>query len=107
MGELGHRTLQQFYGQDVIQLKYILHALGYYRRGQSEIRLDITSAFYDEETVAAVNAFREAEGMPLVWSGTPPGLVDDETVSRLWEALERRGLADALRRRFSEMGGSR
>jgi len=97
---LGYRPMQQFYGRDVIQLKEILHALGYYRPWEPELRLDIGSAAYDQETVAAVNAFREAEGLSVLWSGTPPGLVDDETVERLWAALERKGIADEMRRRF-------
>jgi uncharacterized Ntn-hydrolase superfamily protein len=104
---LGYRTLQQFSGTDVYQLKLMLHALGYYRPGQPAPRPDISSHFYTAEAVAAVNAFREAEGMSGPAMGSPPGLVDEETVARLWAALERRGLADDLHRRIRELSAYR
>ncbi|CAA9354890.1 MAG: hypothetical protein AVDCRST_MAG40-3099, partial [uncultured Gemmatimonadaceae bacterium] len=33
----------------------------------------------------------------------PPGLVDDETVARLWAALDRAGKGAALRARFLDL----
>lgn len=104
---LGYRTLQQFSGADVFQLKLMLHALGYYRPGQPAPRPDVSSHFYTAETVAAVNAFREAEGLSGPALGSPPGLVDEETVERLWAALERRGLDAGMRRRFRELSAWR
>jgi uncharacterized Ntn-hydrolase superfamily protein len=100
---LGYRDLQQFYGRDVIQLKYMLHALGYFRPGEGELRTDLTTPFFDAEAVQAVNAFREAQRLPTISAGTAPGLVDQETVDRLWAELERRGLAADLRQRFRTM----
>lgn len=100
----GYRELQQFYGRDVIQLKHMLHALGYLRRGDAVLQIDLSSPFFDAEAVQAVNAFREAQGLPTIASGTPPGLVDQELVSVLWEELEGRGLAADLRRTFQELG---
>jgi uncharacterized Ntn-hydrolase superfamily protein len=100
---LGFRTLQQFYGADVVQLKLMLHALGYFRPDQPVLRPDVTTPFYDAEVVAAVNAFREHQRMTVLAYGTPPGLVDDETVDRLWAALEQRGLDDDIRRLISEL----
>jgi hypothetical protein len=38
-------------------------------------------------------------GTPAV-GGSPAGLVDDETVSRLWAALERAGKATAVRQQL-------
>jgi uncharacterized Ntn-hydrolase superfamily protein len=100
---LGYRTLQQFHGSDVYQLRLILHALGYYRPGEPEPRRDIGSHFYTADIVMAVNAFREAEKLAGPAHGSPPGLVDDETVARLWAALQRRGLADAMHARIREL----
>jgi uncharacterized Ntn-hydrolase superfamily protein len=101
---LGHRTLQQFSGADVFQLKLMLHALGYYRRGEPELRPDLMSHLYTADAIEAVNAFREAEGLAGPALGTPQGLVDEETIARLWIALERRGLADDLHRKIRELG---
>jgi uncharacterized Ntn-hydrolase superfamily protein len=100
---LGYRTLQQFSGADVYQLKIMLHALGYYRPGEPDIRPDIASHFFTTDVVQAVNSFREAEGLSGPDLGTPPGLVDDETVHRLWQALERKGIADDVHRRLRDI----
>ncbi|HSJ23650.1 MAG TPA: DUF1028 domain-containing protein [Longimicrobiales bacterium] len=100
---LGYRTLQQFNGADVFQLRLMLHALGYYRPGLPEPRPDLTSHFYTADLVTAVNAFREAEKLGGPEVGSPPGLVDQETVERLWAALRRRGLADAVRARIQDV----
>ena len=94
---LGYRTLEQFGGGDVWQLKVILHALGHYRPGTAALERDAEWALYTPETVAAVNAFRTAEGLAGPSSGVPAGLVDDETVDRLWKALERAGKARTVR----------
>ncbi len=99
---LGFRTLQQFTGRDVWQLKMILHELGYFRPGIELQRGD--GAFnYTQELVDAVDAFREAEVMSTSALGSPPGLVDAETVERLWAALQKTGKADAVREQIKEL----
>ena len=106
---LGYRTLEQFSGNDVWQLKLILHTLGRYRadepmpepgpgRGPGN-----EANVYTLEAVEAVDAFREAEGLSTSDLGSPPGLVDEETIERLWAALERAGKAEAVRARIREL----
>ena len=95
---LGYRTLMQMEGGDVWQLKVMLNALGYYRATESPLARGQDAALYTPEAVAAVDAFRAAEKLSLPAVGSPPGLVDAETVARLWAALERAGKADAVRR---------
>jgi uncharacterized Ntn-hydrolase superfamily protein len=93
---LGYRTLQEFSGGDVAQLKVMLQALGYYRATEPPIDLRAQGVnAYTPDVVAAVNAFRASE--KLGGGGSPPGLVDPETVQRLWAALERAGKARAVR----------
>ena len=94
---LGYRTLQQMEGGDVWQLKVMLNALGYYRPAETPLVRARDATLYTPEAVAAVDAFRSAEKLSLPAVGSPPGLVDAETVSRLWAALERAGKADAVR----------
>lgn len=95
---LGYRTLQQMEGGDVWQLKVMLNALGYFRAKETPLGRGDDGSLYTPETVAAVDAFRAAEKLSLPAVGSPRGLVDDETVARLWAALERAGKADAVRR---------
>jgi uncharacterized Ntn-hydrolase superfamily protein len=99
---LGFRTLQGFSGNDVWQLKVILHALGRFRSGQPQLTRDADALVFTTETVAAVDAFRAAEGLAGPNSGSPSGLVDDETVQRLWQALERTGRAARVREMLLE-----
>ena len=99
---LGFRTLQQFTGGDVWQLKVMLHALGRFRPQEKELARGDDAMLYTAETVAAVDAFRAAEGLSTPAQGSPPGLVDEETVARLWTALERAGKADQVRRMLLE-----
>jgi uncharacterized Ntn-hydrolase superfamily protein len=96
--KLGARTLQLFEGNDVWQLKLMLHALGYYRAAERELARGDDAFLFTPETAAAVDAFRAAERLSTPAVGSPPGLVDPETVSRLWAALERVGKADEVRR---------
>jgi uncharacterized Ntn-hydrolase superfamily protein len=94
---LGYRTLQQFSGNDVWQLKVMLHALGRYRANEPELVRGDDALRYGPDVVAAVDAFRAAEKLSGPSSGSPAGLVDAETVERLWAALERAGKARAVR----------
>jgi uncharacterized Ntn-hydrolase superfamily protein len=102
-GNLGYRALQQFHGSDVVQLKIILHALGYFRPQEAELRMELSAPFFTQEVVNAVNAFREARKLSGPASGSPPGLVDAETIERMWEALEQRGRAAEVRRRIRDL----
>lgn len=100
---LGFRTLQQHAGNDVWQLKVMLHALGHFRPNEAPLRRTVPDALvYTPEAVAAVDAFRAAEKLSLPTSGSPPGLVDDDTVARLWAALARAGKADSVRQALLE-----
>jgi len=115
---LGYRTFARVEGPDVVELKRMLHAVGYWRPNLSafpaaptvnaqrnqELRQASPSEFekaqaeqrraaqeyqrqyaqYDEETVAAVDKFREDKG--LTYAGNPPGLVDERLVSALGAA---------------------
>jgi uncharacterized Ntn-hydrolase superfamily protein len=102
-GNLGFRKLQQFYGTDVIQLKMLLHELGFFRAGEVQFRMDLTTPFLNQEVVDAVNAFRAAHRMAGPGDGSPPGLVDLETIELMWRELEKKGLADDVRRRIRDM----
>jgi uncharacterized Ntn-hydrolase superfamily protein len=101
---LGFRTLQMFAGRDVWQLKLILHALGYFRPNQDIGERNDRDAFLlTKEVVDAVEQFRGAEGLANSENGSPPGLVDAETVARLWAGLERTGKAAEVREQIREL----
>jgi uncharacterized Ntn-hydrolase superfamily protein len=100
---LGFRTLEQYTGNDVWQLKVMLHALGHFRRGTPSVARDSTAMLYTPETVAAVDAFRAAEKLSTPALGSPPGLVDEDTVARLWAALERAGRARQVREQLLDV----
>ncbi len=97
------RTLQQFTGSDVWQLKLMLHALGYYRAGTPKLERDAGANVYGLDAVEAVDAFRRNEGLSTPAVGSPAGLVDREMVDRLWAALEKAGKAEAVRREVREV----
>ncbi len=101
---LGYRTLEQFSGGDVFQLKVMLNALGFYKKGEELAPRMADANLFTSETVAAVDAFRASEqmGTPSV-GGSPAGLVDVETVARLWAALDRAGLSTAVRQRLLDI----
>lgn len=97
---LGFRTLEQFLGRDVLQLKLMLHALGLYRAGEKDIDVRSPQAnLYTQDAVEAVDKFRSSQG----WQTTVPGYVDARTIERLWTRLEEAGGADAIRRRMLEL----
>jgi uncharacterized Ntn-hydrolase superfamily protein len=102
-GTLGYRTLQQAAGSDVFQLKIILHALGYFRPDVDELERDDEAFLYTPEAVAAVDRFRADQGLSTPDVGSPPGLVDEATVERLWAELDARGLATQVRTRLLEL----
>jgi uncharacterized Ntn-hydrolase superfamily protein len=94
---LGFRNLEQFAGRDVLQLKLMLHALGFYRPSEKE--LDVTApgaSVYTEEAVKALDTFRAAQN----WGTTVPGFVDRRVIDRLWSKLKDKGLDGDLRRKM-------
>ncbi|MEO5588013.1 MAG: DUF1028 domain-containing protein [Gemmatimonadaceae bacterium] len=101
---LGYRTLQQFSGGDVYQLKVMLNALGFYQRNQTIPSRGPDIYLFTPELVAAVDAFRASEKLATAENGgSPAGLVDDETVARLWSALERAGKAVDVRKQLMDV----
>ncbi len=81
---LGYRDFSRVEGADVLELKRMLHTLGFWRptlaafpEGAAARDLSV----FDDEAIAAVDKFRADNG--LVYQGNPPGLVD----ARLVEAL--------------------
>lgn len=91
---LGYREFSSIEGNDVVELKRMLHALGYWRpeaaafpeppdgadrQAAMQFRREIQS--FDAEAIAAVDRFRADRDMN--YQGTPPGLVD----ARFIEAL--------------------
>jgi uncharacterized Ntn-hydrolase superfamily protein len=95
---LGYRTLQQFSGGDVWQLKIMLQALGLYRANEGALDSRAKGANdYTPDVAAAVDAFRANEKLGGPSVGSPSGLVDPEMVSHLWAALERAGKARGIR----------
>jgi uncharacterized Ntn-hydrolase superfamily protein len=94
---LGFRRLEQFVGRDVLQLKLMLHALGYFRPQEKELSMNTPDAgFYTEEAVKALDAFRSAQD----WGTTVPGYVDARVIERLWQRLKEKGLDDDIRRKI-------
>jgi uncharacterized Ntn-hydrolase superfamily protein len=97
---LGFRELRQFAGNDVIQLKVMLHALGYFRSGLAELDLSQDGVdIYGADAMEAVDSFRSAQQ----WGTAVNGFVDAKTIERMWERLDERGLADEVREAFLEL----
>lgn len=103
-GTLGFRELSQPAGNDVWQVKLIMHALGYFRSDDDVLERDPTSSVFDDEIAEAVDAFRADHGLSHSGSGgTPPGFVDARLVALMWEELESAGLAEAMRETIREL----
>lgn len=94
---LGYRSLQEFSGNDVWQLKVLLHALGYFRPSEPELERGNDAMVYGADAIAAVDAARIAAGISTGGMGTPRGLVDAELVRYLWASLEKAGKAAKVR----------
>jgi uncharacterized Ntn-hydrolase superfamily protein len=92
---LGYRTFSRIDGPDVVELKRMLHALGFWRpdltefpaaqgrgggRGGGQAGVP-NLGLYDEEAIAAVDKFRGAHN--LNYQGNPAGLVDDRFIATL------------------------
>ena len=81
---LGYREFSRVEGADVLELKRMLHTLGYFRptltafpEGNAARELNV----FDEEAIAAVDKFRNDNGM--AYQGNPPGLVDPRFIEAL------------------------
>lgn len=102
-GTLGFRELQHPMGDDVAQLKILLHALGYFRPDEPELTPDDDWTRYTREAVDAVDRFREEQGLTGTEWGTPPGWVDREVVDRLWAEASAQGKERQVRNAFREL----
>jgi uncharacterized Ntn-hydrolase superfamily protein len=101
---LGFRTLQQYAGRDVVQLKVMLHALGYFEAGSPRLSLDAEGAdVYGPDAMEAVDRFRADQG----WQTAVSGFVDERTLTRLWRRLEEAGRVDAVRATLLELSAIR
>jgi len=97
---LGFRNLEQPIGRDIVQLKMMLNALGFFRPTEAEFEVRSPQAnMYTQEAVEAVDKFRAAQG----WQTTVPGFVEARTIERLWKKLEEAGKADAIRRKLIDL----
>jgi uncharacterized Ntn-hydrolase superfamily protein len=97
-GTLGYRELSQPAGNDVWQVKLIMHALGYYRAGSEELERDEGWVDFDDEIAMAVDAFRADQELSSSESGgSPRGFVDAVAIRRMWAELERSGRAAEIR----------
>ena len=97
---LGFRELRQFSGRDVLQLKVMLHALGYFRPNAETLDLEEAGAdVYGPEAIEAVDRFRADQR----WQTGVGGFVDARTIDRMWSLLEERGAARVVRERILEI----
>lgn len=97
-GTLGFRELSLPAGNDVWQVRLIMHALGYYRSNDEGVERNAESMSYDEKIAQAVDAFRDDQGLSNPRSGgTPSGFVDAQLVDVMWTALEDAGKALEVR----------
>lgn len=81
---LGYRSFSRIDGPDVIELKRMLHALGYWRPTLETFPANAPAREYglfDDEAIAAVDKFRADNGM--VYQGNPAGLVDARFIDAL------------------------
>jgi len=99
---LGFRELQIPSGEDIWQLKLILHGLGLLHPEQAELERGNDATRYTPEAIDAVDRFRREAGLGAPGS-TPSGFVDAATVEALWSALERSGRAAAVRERIRDV----
>jgi uncharacterized Ntn-hydrolase superfamily protein len=80
---LGYRNFSRVEGPDVVELKRMLHALGYWRPTLATFPDQPPRDFnlYDEEAIAAVDKFRADKG--LNYQGNAAGLVDARFIDAL------------------------
>jgi uncharacterized Ntn-hydrolase superfamily protein len=81
---LGYRTFSRIDGQDIVELKRMLHALGYWRPSLTTFPAQASTkefGLYDQEAIDAVDKFRADKG--LNYQGNPAGLVDERFIEAL------------------------
>ena len=81
---LGYRSFSRVSGNDIVELKRMLHALGYWRPDLTSFPENASAkefGVYDEEAIAAVDKFRGDKGMN--YRGNPAGLVDARMIDAL------------------------
>jgi uncharacterized Ntn-hydrolase superfamily protein len=80
---LGYRSFSRIEGPDVVELKRMLNALGYWRPALTVFPepppADVN--VFDDEAIAAVEKFRADKNMN--YQGDPPGLVDGRFIEAL------------------------
>ncbi len=103
-GTLGYRELSQPSGNDVWQVKLILHALGYYRDQVSVLERERGWQFFDDEVASAVDEFRVMRALSNPSTGgTPRGFVDAHAITLMWADLESAGKAEEVRALIREL----
>jgi len=87
---LGYRSFSRIEGPDVIELKRMLNALGYWRPSLAPFPEQPPTDFnvFDDEAIAAVDKFRTDKNMN--YQGDPPGLVDARFIDALRTAYFQR-----------------
>ena len=90
---LGYRSFRVIEGRDVVELKTLLHRLGYFRKDAEEDDFraslrDRAMRVYDPEAATAVDRFRKDRQLPVPEDGLghDPGIVDDAFVRALRSA---------------------
>ncbi len=82
---LGYRAFSRVEGPDVLELKRMLHALGYWKPELATFPEGQPAPAglnrYDDDAIAAVDKFRAEKG--LNYQGNPPGLVDARFIDAL------------------------
>ena len=80
---LGYRSFSRVEGADVVELKRMLHALGYWRPALTEFPAQPPREMqlFDEEAIAAVDKFRVDKAMN--YQGNAAGLVDARFIDAL------------------------
>ncbi len=103
-GTLGFRELSQPSGNDVWQVKMIMHALGHFGDPDAELERDRDANVFNDAVARAVDQYRMEKGLSHAGSGgTPPGFVDAALVEMMWADLEQAGKAETLRAAIREL----
>jgi uncharacterized Ntn-hydrolase superfamily protein len=99
---LGYRQFRLVEGRDIVQLKQMLHALGYYRKDTADDELarqfrERVMRVYDEETADAVDRCRQDHGLPVPGDGLghDRGVVDADFLRVLKSAYAEKRRAEA------------
>lgn len=103
-GTLGFRELSQPAGNDVLQLRWMLHALGHLGDPDTPLQTDSEGRVFNDELAGAVDGYRVVKGLSRFQSGgTPPGYVDAALIAMMWSDLEEAGKAEDLRARIRDL----